>query len=420
MNTLYSRFPERRELFDSLESIADERTTLPFVHLFGLHPSESFSFLKNFLDVKSISYISLDSRLTISQRSFYHSCLSLLYYRFTGEVDKEPVESSDCFVQGVNDLFNLSGSAVPPKVVLIVQHVELLRTKSRLVLMLLPKLHELTGGKVSVVTLSYLPWSKICCFSGVDGRVVQILVRSFSKEELVARLSLRRPPEVDERIYRLYVRLTVDVLHKSCRDPTSISDLLDKNLQPFLESLGEVACLPQADEDVLSAQVWRALQPQLLMSVNLPEASIVPSKHELPLHAKFLLIAAYIASYNPPKSDRRFFVKKGDRKKISRRELRWDDRKSAHVAGPHAFPLERMFAIFLVIVGEPLEITVDIFGLVGSLRSLGYVSETSNACNLDSIRLRCLATYDTVSEIAKSVDFDLSNYLYDFVHLKLY
>ena len=30
---------------------------------------------------------------------------------------------------------------------------------------------------------------------------------------------------------------------------------------------------------------------------------------ELPYYSKFLLIASYIASYNPPKTDKRFFMK---------------------------------------------------------------------------------------------------------------
>ncbi|CDW54727.1 ORC5 C domain containing protein [Trichuris trichiura] len=190
----------------------------------------------------------------------------------------------------------------------------------------------------------------------------------------------------------MYVQLTVDVI---CLK-------LEKNLQPFLEALGDVSALSETKEGALSTRVWRALQPQLFKSAGSLQVPDTVVEWELPLLAKFLLIAAYIASYNPPKSDRRFFLKQGEKKKISRRELRWGDRKSAHVAGPSAFPLERMLAIFLIIVGKPLEITVEIFGLVGTLRTLGYVSQTSNECNLDSIRLRCLATYETKAKIERN------------------
>ncbi|KHJ40149.1 hypothetical protein D918_09806 [Trichuris suis] len=384
MESLYCRFPERRALFDALESIADQSSSFRIVR---------FS--------KELSRHQID-------------------YRFAKNIDVQWADSSDAFVQSVNALVGGSGGKIPNKIILIVQHVELLRTKSTSVLKLLLKLNELAA--------------KWCKFSFMLFQKVHILHYVFHwafhklVAELVSKLSLRRPPDVDEKIYHLYVQLTVDVLHKSCRDPAAISYLLDKNLQPFLETLGDVSAL---SEGALSTHVWRALQPELSKSagsLQVPEATM---NWELPMHAKFLLIAAYIASYNPPKSDRRFFLKKGEKTKISRRELHWDDRKSAHVSGPSAFPLERMLAIFTIIIGKPVEITVEIFGLVGTLRTLGYVSQTSNDCNLDSIRLRCLATYETVSEIARqvvtrralllaSIDFDLPNYLYDFVNLKLY
>lgn len=39
----------------------------------------------------------------------------------------------------------------------------------------------------------------------------------------------------------------------------------------------------------------------------------VRSHMELPFYAKYLLIAAYLASYNPAHTDRRFFTKQGRR-----------------------------------------------------------------------------------------------------------
>ena len=44
----------------------------------------------------------------------------------------------------------------------------------------------------------------------------------------------------------------------------------------------------------------------------------VRSHMELPYYAKYLLIAAYLASYNPANTDRRFFTKQG-RKGLSNR-----------------------------------------------------------------------------------------------------
>ena len=47
--------------------------------------------------------------------------------------------------------------------------------------------------------------------------------------------------------------------------------------------------------------------------------------HELPYYAKWLLIAAYLASFNPPKMDALYFMKSTERKR-RRREVGLRDR----------------------------------------------------------------------------------------------
>lgn len=45
-------------------------------------------------------------------------------------------------------------------------------------------------------------------------------------------------------------------------------------------------------------------------SLHLPPSGLSAHTHvELPYYSKFLLIAAYLASYNPARTDKRFFLK---------------------------------------------------------------------------------------------------------------
>lgn len=44
----------------------------------------------------------------------------------------------------------------------------------------------------------------------------------------------------------------------------------------------------------------------ILVPIEFSSSSSIP---ELPIHSKFLLIASYLASYNPAKTDPRFFAK---------------------------------------------------------------------------------------------------------------
>lgn len=48
-----------------------------------------------------------------------------------------------------------------------------------------------------------------------------------------------------------------------------------------------------------------------LTSFCLPSGLSAHTHVELPYYSKFLLIAAYLASYNPARTDRRFFLKVG-------------------------------------------------------------------------------------------------------------
>ena len=65
---------------------------------------------------------------------------------------------------------------------------------------------------------------------------------------------------------------------------------------------------------------------------------------ELPYCSKFLLIAAYIASYNPPKTDKRFFLKNAG--KIRKRTVQRGPEVKQKLIGPLNFSIDRLIAIF--------------------------------------------------------------------------
>ena len=73
---------------------------------------------------------------------------------------------------------------------------------------------------------------------------------------------------------------------------------------------------------------------------------------ELPFYSKFLLIAAFLASYNPAKSDKRFFVKHHGKQRKTASSVRTKEKLNSQLTGPKPFPLERLLAIFYNIVEE--------------------------------------------------------------------
>ena len=83
---------------------------------------------------------------------------------------------------------------------------------------------------------------------------------------------------------------------------------------------------------------------------------------DLPYYAKFFLIAAYLASNNPAKADRRLFVKNHGKE---RKKKRTQQKKQAEqLLGPKPFPLDRLLAIFYAIIEEDVNLTADLLSQV--------------------------------------------------------
>ncbi|GAA5976599.1 hypothetical protein JCM11641_001352 [Rhodosporidiobolus odoratus] len=143
----------------------------------------------------------------------------------------------------------------------------------------------------------------------------------------------------------------------------------------------------------------------------------------LPVVARFLLLAAYFAAVNPPKSDVRMFVrvdemegvaKKGKKaRKASAKKAGASPTKGSKPAalyGGKAFAYERMVAIFEAIVDDRREYalgTVAVAGQVQTLLHLRLLARASSESNTDKIfdgvKLKCPLAKDVVDALAQSV-----------------
>lgn len=84
---------------------------------------------------------------------------------------------------------------------------------------------------------------------------------------------------------------------------------------------------------------------------------------DLPYYAKYFLIAAYLASYNSPKHDRRLFVKNhGKQRKQARKGMA--KTQVSELLGPKVFSLDRLLAIFYAIMEEKASLTVYLISQV--------------------------------------------------------
>ena len=149
-----------------------------------------------------------------------------------------------------------------------------------------------------------------------------------------------------------------------------------------------------------------------------PAASNDPSKltHDLPYYSKFLLIASYLASYNPARQDAQFFMKSADR----RRRRRGPGGKRSRVRkiprrllGPQPFLLERLFAIFHALVPDPVSSSVDLQTQVATLTSLRLLVRASMGGDPlePAAKWRVNVGWEYIHRLARSVKFQVEEYL---------
>jgi origin recognition complex subunit 5 len=150
----------------------------------------------------------------------------------------------------------------------------------------------------------------------------------------------------------------------------------------------------------------------------------------LPRCAKFLLIAAYLASNNPSTYDERLFGK--SYKQTTRRKPKKSSKNSdaQQTDGPKAFSLDRLLHIYSCISQnddtfddkQTTEYVESLYSQpycshfyhqISSLVNLRLLLQETTSNNLSKIWYRCCLDLELIEDIAKSVSFPLHNYLLD-------
>lgn len=175
------------------------------------------------------------------------------------------------------------------------------------------------------------------------------------------------PDSENASLYQTYLSMILGVFLVACRDFCELRYIASQHWDSFMEPIN------RGDIDKnQSVKLWRHLEPKLRLSLNQvylrgPDScgNQIGLKMELPFFSKFLIIAAYLASYNPARYDRRLFVKAKEGRKNKDKGLKSLKKQKLHNAarlmGPKVFPIDRLMAIFYSIVEERVTPSLNIF-----------------------------------------------------------
>ncbi|GJJ68523.1 origin recognition complex subunit 5 [Entomortierella parvispora] len=349
---------------------------------------------------------------------------------------------------------------------LVLDRAERLRDTAPTLIPVLMRLQELTGRNICVILITTIVWEK---FRSKTGGYEPIILHfpQYSKSETVAILERDLPEGEDAELYMRFVDLVYDVFQRNCKDLNEIRHLvallfplyvkpvkegkiqrheglkLHRHIQAyFVEAmdkiyLREISSMEWSDRTTQAAggslhsrtdgdsSSSRMVSGAPGSERAMMTAVSVQNVFDLPYFTKFILIAAFLASYNPPRLDMRYFAKVSNQGgKMTKRAKVAAAKRHGHdslgsklrqqLLGPKTFPIERMLAIFYSILDEEAEETVHVHTQIASLVSLRLLQRVTPMDKLDSIKCKCNVSYETIKALAKSTKFDIDKYLYDF------
>ncbi|KAJ3310854.1 Origin recognition complex subunit 5 [Blyttiomyces sp. JEL0837] len=196
---------------------------------------------------------------------------------------------------------------------------------------------------------------------------------SHSLPDMQSILFLDCPADADRDLFRTFVELVVNVLEKPCKNLSEMRYIIRLLYPKYTEPVTRGHATKEQTtrlykhiqtyfKDVLDKLYTRQISSAEWETTVSKEKSdkISTIIHQsavdanLPDNAVYLLFASFIASYNPPRFDVRFFSKSSEGrtrqsktiKKVTKSKLR------QQLLGPKAFPVERMLAIFFSIMNE--------------------------------------------------------------------
>ena len=191
---------------------------------------------------------------------------------------------------------------------------------------------------------------------------------------------------------------------------------LYNRMQPYLKTVLRRIYLRDLSADDLDED---AVQRLAATSTSAGGGNAGIIDYDLPFFSKYLLLASFLASYNPPKLDVRYFAnvrgKRGKMGKMGRGGVTKRAAISPLLLGPKPFPVDRMLAIFYSIMAEDVQPVADLYIQIQSLVSLKLLTPMSkmNADNLHTLRFKCHVSFDVVTALAKHLDFPFLRYLHD-------
>ncbi|KAF2810873.1 uncharacterized protein BDZ99DRAFT_462173 [Mytilinidion resinicola] len=438
LTTLNSQFPCRelqiRQLLSLFSPFLPSPPTL-VVH--GLDATGKSSIVKAVLEENSISHAIVNSRECITGRHLLErtlvACLDVVEASSEEKLDRKPYARCENISALSTHLQRLFEGR--EKFTLVFDGIDKQREAPPTLLTALARFGE-SIPNFSIVMIITVPHPSALHQTGIP----HVHFPPYTRDESITILSRNPPPiflelsdpeleytddlaaEDNAWVWGRFLAAVWDSLAKgAARDLVSYRVVCTKLWRPFVAPIVD-GTFGTRDFSRLMVHRRTIFQGEdALLSRIVPKSTTVASAastHDLPCYSKYLLCAAYLASFNPARQDNVYFMKASDKKRRRRKNnTGWTakNRKiSRHLLMPSPFSLDRLLGILRAILPHDLAQTADIYTQIATLSSIRLLVRTGavGADVLDpGCKWRVNYGFEYVSKLGRSVDFEIGEYL---------
>ncbi|XP_065077483.1 origin recognition complex subunit 5-like [Ochlerotatus camptorhynchus] len=474
VKALSEHFPCREKLIRQLYRFYGAGDPFPpAIYLFGHTSTGKSSILREFLPHLGVTkHAFLNAIECYTNKILFETIINRLEGHMpSADNGYASLVSADCMRDFVGQLQRMDAEC---GYVIVLENAERVRDMDHNVLPMLLRLPEVSGLNISVVLVSDLPFEKYFIRTGLSP-VIKVFVPEYSKKDIVvimmegfekvreelrvnlelmvdgsAKQAALSEEEIEKRVkvlldltsgfYENYLNIFLNVFFKVCRDLKELQLVSFECFQKYCEPVLDGSIAP---DDV--TKLWRHISKTMKLSLstiymrmgNINKELLRPTSEsaesleqvqtmkrlaqnlELPFYAKYLLIAAYLASHNAAKEDKRLFMKNHGKQKKRLQSVNAKAKVSEKMAtqlGPKSFTIDRLLAIFYAILDEKVGLTCNLLAQISTLIHLKFLIFASGEGTImdGSARLQCTIGMDFITHIGKMVGFNVRQYLCDF------
>lgn len=415
MFELFEEFPGREAEIEKIHQLFGHNEPSPdAIYIYGITNTGKTSLVARSLKV-------LETKHAIVNLIRYNTAKLLFEGILCQLVPENQCEKCDNLVEF---LLQLKKVIKTEKVVLVLDKAERLRDMDANLLPAFLRLRELSDLNISTILISTLEFFKIIQKMHI-ATPTTLYFRQYTRDEVLKILmkSLNKNIlDADENFYINYLNVLLSVFYRNCRDLCELQHQAQLNLPKYCEPV-----LKNTIKSTDVSKLWHNISPILktsLESVYLRIKSAPVSQNAniisapLPFYAKYLLIAAYLASYNPAKEDKRLFMKDHGKKRKTTAQMK----KNVKVAellntqlGPKHFTFDRLLAIFFSILEDKVGLCGNLMSQLSSLVQMQLLTSGGDSVHLNGQKFKCNVDLEYIQVVCKTVGFNIRKYLFDFM-----